>query len=242
MTIGRRLARALALCVVIGALAAPLAGAQDEAPPNVFISPAGQPFRAKLSEPYPIAVWFKQADKNGDGRIDRAEFLADAEAFFKRLDVNGDGVLDNLEIARYERQIAPEILGFRVEVGDRRGLYGGRIWNAQYGGAGGMGGAGGGIDPGGGESDSDSTQKPIQHDIDETGQGASPYSLFAEPEPVMAADEQLDGRIRKAAFLRLAGRHFEQLDQGGVGYLVLSKLPKTAVQTRVERIQHVGRH
>jgi hypothetical protein len=78
---------------------------------TLFISPSGQPFRSAPGQPYPVAAWFAQADRNGDGKIDRAEFRADAEAFFKTLDKNGDGVLDGFEIAAYEHDVAPEILG-----------------------------------------------------------------------------------------------------------------------------------
>jgi hypothetical protein len=198
-------------------------------PPNVFISPCGKPFRARITEPYPVAAWFKAADKTGDGKLDRDEFVADAEAFFGELDVNGDGKLDGSDIRRYERQIAPEVLGQRVMLGAARyvpGLQGGRLWLAQtiQGNA--------PIAP----QDDDPLVRP-PHDIDESGEGASPYGFFAEPEPVMAADESLNGIIKKAAFLRLAERHYDRLDSDGVGYLTLAKLPKTAIQTRVERAQ-----
>jgi hypothetical protein len=228
---------------------------ESDFPPNVFFSPCGKPFRARISEPYPVGLWFKEADKNGDGKLDRTEFLADAEAFFKVLDVNGDGIIDNLEVYHYEHNIAPEVLGYRVTVGDlrgRSGLYGASLWRAQMqgGGMGGMGGGGeGGMGGGGGSpiqgnapiapEDTDPLERP-PHDIDESGQGASPYGFFAEPEPVMAADENLDGRIRKAGFLHLAGRHFDRLDPNGDGFLTLAKLPKTPMQLRVERAQHHG--
>jgi hypothetical protein len=221
---------ALAVASGAGASRALAAPDDDDATPNVFISPCGQPFRARTGDPYPVGLWFKQADKNGDGKIDRAEFLADAEAFFKVLDVNGDGVLDSREVSRYEHGIAPEILGYRVTVGDLRGgagLYGGRIWLAQsspiQGNA--------PIAP----SEDEPQEARPPHDIDESGQGASPYGFFSEPEPVMAADENLNGRIRKDAFLRLAGRHFDRLDPNGDGYLTLAKLPKTPIQLRVEK-------
>jgi hypothetical protein len=79
------------------------------------------------------------------------------------------------------------------------------------------------------------------HDIDESMQGAAPYGFFAEPEPVMAADENLNGIIRKVGFLRLAGRHFDRLDPDNTGFLTLDKLPKTEIQKRVERAQRHGR-
>jgi hypothetical protein len=229
--LGRSLAASALLFGVAGAPLRALAQS-DEPPPNVFISPAGKPFRAALHEPYPVVVWFKQADKNGDGKLDHAEFVADAEAFFKELDVNGDGVLDNREVQHYERGIAPEIIGYRYQSSSIKGLYGGHIWRAQR--------SDGPMDivPGGYEP---ADPRPA-HDIDESMQGAAPYGFFAEPEPVMAADENLNGRIKKAAFLRLADRHFDRLDPDGVGYLTLDKLPKTEMQKRVQRAQKRGAH
>lgn len=210
----------------------------DDAPQNVFISPCGKPFRAKPLDPYPVVDWFKAADTNGDGKLDRAEFMADTEAFFKVLDVNNDGVIDPREVFRYERGIAPEILGYRVKVSDARGasgrsapgLWGGQLLLAQVD-------TPGPIDPGGEEA----PEARPPHDIDESGQGASPFGFFSEPEPVMAADENLNGYIRKAAFLRLAGRHFDRLDPDGVGYLTLAKLPKTQAQIKVEHYQRGAR-
>jgi len=74
-----------------------------------FISPSGEPFRPSVQSPDAFSAWFAQADANHDGRIDRAEFRADAATFFKRVDVNGDGVIDGFEIAAYETKIAPEL-------------------------------------------------------------------------------------------------------------------------------------
>jgi hypothetical protein len=231
----RRLGHVLTALALAPAGFGPLAMAapdDDDAPPNVFISPCGKPFRARITDPYPVVVWFRQADKNGDGKLDRAEFLADAEAFFKELDLNGDGIIDSREVSHYERNVAPEVLGYRVTVSDGRGtggLYGGRVWRAQITGN-------APIAP----SAEPSEPRP-PHDIDESGQGASPYGFFAEPEPVMAADANLNGRIQKAAFLRLAGRHFDRLDTAEDGFLTLDKLPKTGIQLRVEKIQRRGR-
>ena len=87
-----------------------------------------------------MAQWFAQADKRGDGKVDRAEFRADAEAFFHVLDKNGDGVIDPFELQAYEQDVVPEILGaYRIPEGGvggfptgaggpgpRRGLFGRR--------------------------------------------------------------------------------------------------------------------
>jgi hypothetical protein len=123
--------RVIVLGLVVGLAggAAALADSPAAAPtrgpppgPSLFISPCGQPFRAGPGEPYPVGAWFRQADRNGDGRIDRAEFRADAAAFFARLDKNGDGVLDGFEVSDYEADVAPEILGaYRAGASDRGG-------------------------------------------------------------------------------------------------------------------------
>jgi hypothetical protein len=192
----------------------------DDGPQNVFISPCGQPFRARRGAPYPVVDWFKQADKNGDGRLDHAEFMADAEAFFKILDRNGDGVLSGFEIAVYEHNVAPEILGFHVKVSEG----GARLWLAQAE-------RPGEIAPGGDLPNAPKRPK----DLDESGEGASPYGFFQTPEPVTAADTDFRGIVRKVNYMKLADEHFTELDKDGDGYLSLAKLPKTQMQKLVER-------
>ena len=225
--LGRSLAGSALLLGVAGAGA--LAATTDEmdAPPNVFISPCGEPFRAPITDPYPVAVWFKQADKNGDGKLDRTEFKADAAAFFRQLDANGDGMLDGEEISYYEKSIAPGessacASSSAFSLAAASGLYGGRLWKTQ-----------GNI-----RNDHDRSRRRRPgartvrppHDIDESGEGAAPYSFFAEPEPVMGADENLNGLIRLPGFLHLADRHFDRLDpERRRAILTLDKLPKTQV-------------
>jgi hypothetical protein len=82
------------------------------APPlgRTFLSPFGQPYRPSPDAPDAFAAWFAHVDANHDGRIDRAEFRADAEAFFKELDANADGRVDGFEINAYEHHIAPELV------------------------------------------------------------------------------------------------------------------------------------
>ncbi len=213
-------------------------------PSNVFISPCGKAYRAKPGEPYPVVQWFKAADTNGDGRIDHAEFIADALAYFKYLDRNGDGVIGPQEIALYEQRIVPEVLGYRVLVnGLTQGEPRARLWLVQGmpGGMGGMGGGGmggrggmGGVDPGGGGGEvPDLSGKARPYDA--SGQGASPFSFFDEPEPITAADLDFLGIITKTNFLKLAEVHFKTLDRDDVGYLTLASLPKTPMQRRLEQ-------
>ena len=120
-------------------------------PSNVFFSPAGRPYRAKMDAPYPVADWFKAADKNTDGKIDKAEFLADSVAFFDLIDRNKDGALSPQEIAFYEQRVPPEVLGYRVDLGFDgvfRPTRGAMLWRAQVH-------QPGPIDPGGDDHPSD---------------------------------------------------------------------------------------
>jgi hypothetical protein len=201
----------------------------DDTPENAFISPCGKPFRAPPGAPYPIAAWFAEADKSGDGKLDRAEFLADAEAFFKVLDRQNHGVLDNFDVQYYEHRIAPEVLGLRVDVqaGLGKRPRGARLWLAQN--------PRGGMDYAPSAEDDSSGEPKSPHQLDESKQGASPFSLFEEPEPVTAADFQFSGSVTKANFLKLADAHFTTLDVHGAGFLTLAGLPKTPVQKQLER-------
>ena len=54
-----------------------------------------------------MAVWFRGADANGDGKLTRDEFVADAARFFAKLDTNHDGVIDGFELKAYETEVAP---------------------------------------------------------------------------------------------------------------------------------------
>jgi hypothetical protein len=200
---------------------APAAAVQQKNTPGLFISPCGQPFRSEPGEPYPVAKWFAQVDKKGDGRIDRTEFRADAAAFFKTLDLNHDGVIDGFELANYERNVVPEILGaYRGGVSiaqSEEPREGGERHEHGRRGEGGHGERGGGRAP------------------DVFGlQGAVAYELFSKPEPVAAADLNVDGHITLVEFLKVADQDFDTLDPTGRGYLTLADLPKTPLQQAME--------
>ena len=79
--------------------------------PQVFLSPSGQPFRAPRGQLYPVVLWFAQADADHDGRLTRAEFNADAEAWFKFLDADGNGQVGMIEVTHWEEAVAPEVSG-----------------------------------------------------------------------------------------------------------------------------------
>ena len=74
-----------------------------------FISPMGEPFRARSVADDTLARWFHQADRNGDGALMADEMVADADRFFAKLDGNRDGEIDPDELIHYEWEVAPDI-------------------------------------------------------------------------------------------------------------------------------------
>jgi hypothetical protein len=189
---------------------------------SLFISPAGEPFRAEPGAPYPVAVWFAGADADHDGVLTREEFVADSLRFFDKIDGDHNGVVDGFEVSAYETQVAPEILqgfqgggegpGARGQ-GGPRGQGGGHRGGGPRGGGGGK--RGGGLMGG-------------------MLQGATPYSLLAEPEPVMASDGDFDRRITRAEAAKAAKARFALLDKDGDGKLRLAELPQTPLQAGLE--------
>jgi hypothetical protein len=195
--------------------------------PNIFISPAGKPYRARPGEPYPVVQWFADADANHDGKLTRDEMRADADAFFRTLDTNHDGVIDGFEVQAYEQTVAPEILP--------------HIENLR---------AGEGFDPNVDLADQRNSERQVptgqrrggfqmsqpREAKGETGaQGAAVYSLINQPEPVAAADADFDGKVTLPEFEAAADRHFEILDTKQQGYLTLAGLPKTPLQDLIEK-------
>jgi hypothetical protein len=186
----------------------------DDAPPcarpdtaPVFLSPMGEPFRAAPGQPYPSAIWFAGADKNGDNAVTRAEMVADAARFFARLDIDHDGRLTPDEVAAYERDIAPETSLFAVRPDD---FY--------------------------------ERSNRRRHEVDAVGRssdyggamGAGRYAWLNIPEPVAAADQDIDRVVSAAEFAAAAGRAFDSLDGAGRGRLKLSELPRTVAQRAIE--------
>ncbi len=185
---------------------------------RLFISPSGEPFRRAPGGACPLAVWFADADADHDGALSRTEFKDDAARFFAILDVDKDGVLEPDEVQRYERDIAPEILGRPHEA-----AISGRLVLVQFGGGGGGGGMGG---RGGGGRRRKNAESGRPRDA---GQGASPdgasrYSLLDEPEPVASADMNFDGRITHAEFMERASQRFDSLDADDSGHLTLPEV------------------
>lgn len=182
--------------------------------PQLFVSPMGEPFRAAAGQPYPSAAWVAGADRNHDGAIDRAEFVADAARFFRRIDLDHDGKLTPEEVAAYERDVAPEIAVYtgRTDMIPTLPRGGGGIADmlgissSEVGGANGYGG-------------------PM---------GAGRYAWLNVPEPVAAADADVDRLVSADEFAAAAGRRFDALDTRARGALRLAELPRTPAQVAIE--------
>jgi len=245
---GGRAAFSLGIAVALAGAAAGPGLTQSTAPrgpaaagfTQLFMSPCGEPYRGKPGDPYPVALWFKQADANHDGAITAAEFRADHQGFFEALDSDDNGYLEGPELAFYEQRVAPDVYApetLSFQTYPERG--GAKLWLAQIvqnpeGSHPGDGSLHGGRGPNNGAKgpaeDLGSRRSQRRELI-----GAAPYGLLAEAEPVRAADTNLDSRVSKAEFLAAADRRFKLLDKDKDGKLTLEELPMTAVQAQAAK-------
>lgn len=187
----------------------------------VFISPAGEPFRAPPGSPYPVAEWFARADANHDGLLTKDEFVADSLTFFDKLDADHNGMLDGFEVADYEQKVAPEILPRAAQFQEDR-------WGSL---GGGLAGGGGGPPRRGGRS-LFSKSEPQGYGAGRSGAGL--YGLLNEVEPVSGSDGDLDHHVTRDEFARAARMRFDLLDPEKTGALKLNDLPKTPLQNLLE--------
>lgn len=199
------------LCLLIAAgLAATPALAQPSGRGPLFVSPAGAVYRAQPHQGPPIAIWFAQADANGDGAIDWAEFQADFERAFASFDTNGDGEIAPDEITRYETEILPEMAAsgsfFRGPPGRSASQFG-------------PGGRNGGPRPRA-RTESRGTAALMS--------GAARFGLLPIPHPIMDADSNFNRGVTRAEWAAAAQSRFNQLNRGGDGLLRLDRIGRAA--------------
>jgi hypothetical protein len=201
----------------IVAIAAALAFAQaDDEPPIFvtgrpwapFISPMGEPFRARSAGDDPFARWFHQADRNRDGLLTAGEMHADAGRFFATLDSNQDSVIDPEELVVYETEIAPE-----VQVNSRWKRAPRPVAGAK---------------PAENRDRDDRKRWRADRNIDGYQihglQGGARYGLLNLPQPVAAADADFNRATTLDEFRLAAAQRFQMLDSKRAGHLVLQEL------------------
>jgi hypothetical protein len=215
----RRLLPPAVLLLALSACASdePGHGGKPGGPPPIrlFVSPSGEPFRGDGG----LGRWFAQADADHDGAVTLEEFRADARHSFKVLDVNGDGVIDGIELQHYEHDVVPEI---GIMAFDEPG--GGLRPSRRRAGAGDRGAA----------PHTRPSQDPAQLLADQDARpapgagrdGAARYSLLNEPEPIAAADADVDGKVSLAEWMAQTDRRFAKLDHLKTGRLTLDSLLK----------------
>ena len=174
-----------------------------------FISPMGEPFRARTKADNTLALWFGQADRNHDGNLTVDEMQADADRFFATLDADHDGEIGPEELMAYEYEVAPEIQvnskwrrSREQTAADTASAATRPTRRDQLRGSG----FGEGYDP----------NEPIQ--------GAARYALLNIPQPVAAADADLNRAITASEFRRAAIYRFQLLDTRRAGRLSLTEL------------------
>ena len=168
-----------------------------------FISPMGEPFRARTPDDDPFARWFYQADANRDGMLTADEMRADAERFFNVLDSSRDGRIDSEERMAYEASIAPE-----VQINSQ--------WKRTR------------QEAAADRERGDRRPRRFENNIDgyqlDGLQGAARYNLLNIPEPVSGADADFNRIVTLDEFRAAAAYRFQLLDSNRLGRVTLQEL------------------
>ena len=221
----------ITLALALLASSAPLVAVAQDDPDSLtqeFISPMGEPFRAKDGEDYPVAAWFKQADQGNKGYLTKQDFEADAMRFFKILDSENNGYISDHEIDAYENVMVPEIKAAMgpdpnavhyapsaIDMGQMNGeapvVYkdgASRIADDK-------------------EANKDKSDREAAA---EARRGAGVFGFFNEPEPVRAADTNIDFRVSMKEWMEAADRRYAELDRRHDGKVTRDELPITPFQ------------
>jgi hypothetical protein len=194
-----------ALMIVAALTAGGAAWAQTRGP--LFVSPMGEPFRAGQDGAAPIQVWFAAADADHDGKLSRAEFIADAQRFFAVVDANHDGAATSVESTALYREQASEIFTPMAPLRPTRA-------QAERG-------EGGVVYPDEGTPPGQSTRRRTHENVD-ARTGAARYGLLEAAEPVMSCDTDMSRRVTPEEFQACAERRFAELDADGDGFFAIA--------------------
>ncbi|NUR11728.1 MAG: EF-hand domain-containing protein [Bradyrhizobium sp.] len=176
-----------------------------------FISPMGEPFRARTRTDDTLALWFARADANRDGTITPDEMQADAARFFATLDTNSDGEIDPEELVHYEWEVAPDIqvsAKMRPAPGETAEFREKSRRDADL----------AALD------DEDFPKRRGKKSKQGNLEGAARYGLLNLPEPVAAADADFNRGVSLEEFRLAAASRFQILDTARQGRLSLPQL------------------
>ena len=183
-----------------------------------FISPMGEPFRARTVQDDTLAVWFTQADRDRDGFLTPNEMQADADRFFAALDSDRDGEIGPEELIHYEWEIAPDIqVNSRVKRAPGEVAKNPRPLNADK------------------DREEGDFERQRPRTLYNGLQGGARYALLNIPEPVAAADADFNRAITASEFRRAAAARFQLLDRSRQGRLTLRQLETARVALRSPR-------
>jgi hypothetical protein len=213
-------------------------------PPGLFVSPFGELFFSDPGAPWPSADWLAAADADGDARLTFEEFAADGRRVFAELDIDRDARIGPAELAAYEQDL--QAANARLPMGGPGGrgpggpppgfppsfLAGSGEQQMPPGGGGGMPGGGmRGGPPGAGMMRPPRVRAP-------TGPFAygpiAAAGFFNYPQPVKAADRDVNQFVTAQEWAEATERWFLMLDADRDGALTLATLPKTPLQDLVE--------
>ena len=182
---------------------------------RLFISPMGEPFRRSADGKAPINVWFSQADKNGDKRLSKAEFLADADAFFDKLDADKDGKVVSPEVTAMQAKLAPEEIEAYGTLEDLVGVEE-SLRREQI-------------------AANDALTESERKGALARPYGAQAFGLMNIIEPVMSADIDVNRRVTREEFRETAEKRFDRLDLNLDGFFTLAEQPGPAWGLRGKR-------
>jgi hypothetical protein len=194
--------------------------------PQIVISPNAEPLALgdENSCKGEMVGWFARVDSNHDGAIDKAEFMADARRWFAEMDQDKNGYVTAGELATVRERKVPlppapprrpdsdsSVSEGRMPSTRQRGDRFGDRLNA---GEGQMGGG----QMGGGQMGGARRDRPPS-DLPDRAKSGLRNGVAGEPDPVMAADTNLDFKVTSLEWETYAASNFEELDRNHDGRL-----------------------
>jgi len=202
--------------VLFIALALLAACSEPEGPPRPTFSLNGEPL---VPPQWPqkcedaIDMWFDRLDAGHTGGVTLAELTADAERQYKLMDLRHDGKVTAEELSKYRLKIMG---GHYLSVstpGQRVGLGRGSDDDARPGDR---------LDE---PADDDRPHK--RHGDDDRPVDAYAALVSDQPDPVMSADNDLDGSVTWDEFRALVAQDFAEFDKDHTGVITKSEVERT---------------